>query len=136
MSEGVAHALRVEIANHAPDFIAFSVEIDEGGGEFKIVYGCKFHADFFLNVQANDKDCIADFLFELVHDGLYRYTAYSIGGLEFEQDGFACSDHRLHLFGIIHKRCLTRMEDRPGDHEPQNDHTKGKVIVPFGLIGE
>jgi hypothetical protein len=79
IGEGVEYALWVEVADHAPDFIALGVEIDEGGGEFKTVYGGKFHAHSFLYVQADDENIIADFLFELVHDGLYGDTAYSVG---------------------------------------------------------
>lgn len=70
IGEGIAHTLRVEIADHAPDFIAFCVEVNESGGEFKAVHGGKFHADLFLNIKANYEEIIADFLFELVHDGL------------------------------------------------------------------
>jgi len=102
IGESIAHTLRVEIADHAPEFIAFCIEVNEGGGEFKAVQWSELHADLFLYVEANDEEIIADFLFELVHDGLYRYTAYSVGGLEFEQHGFAGADHCLHLFGIVH----------------------------------
>jgi len=100
--EGVTHALGVKFSDHAPDFAALRIEVNKSGGEFKTIYRREFHADGFLNIEANEMDLIADFLFELVHDGLYRYAAYSVGRLEFEQDGFASPDHCLHFFGIIH----------------------------------
>ena len=94
--------MRVEIAYCAPDLISVGVKIDECWGKLKAIYGRKFHADLFLDVEADDVDLITKFLFELVDDGLQRDAAYSVGGLEFEQDRFASPDHCLHFFGIIH----------------------------------
>ena len=100
--EGVTHALGVKFSDHAPDFAALCIEVNKSGGEFKSIYRREIHADGFLNIEALINEPNAISLSELVHDGLYRYAAYSVGRLEFEQDGFASPDHCLHFFGIIH----------------------------------
>jgi hypothetical protein len=128
--------LRVEFAGHAPDFVALRIEEDKGWGEFKTVYGAQFHACLILNVQADDVDLIAKFLFELVNDGLNRGAANSIGRLEFEQDRRACPNHGLHFFCIFHQRGLARVQDAPGGNQPQDDDAKGEVVIPFGFVGQ
>jgi hypothetical protein len=42
--------LRVELANHAPDFIALRVEENKGWGEFKIIDRREFPANIFLYI--------------------------------------------------------------------------------------
>ncbi len=128
--------MRVEVADGAPDFVALRIEEDKGWGEFKTVYGGKFHACLILNVQADDVDLIAKFLFELVNDGLNRGAANSIGRLEFKQNGCAFAYHGLHLLRIFHKWGLARVQDAPGGNQPQDDNAKGEVVIPFGFVGQ
>jgi len=61
--------LRVKTADCAPDFVALRIEEDEGGRELKPVGGRKFPADGFLDVQADDFDFAAEFLFKPVNGG-------------------------------------------------------------------
>jgi hypothetical protein len=42
--------LRVEFANHAPDFIALRVEENKSWGEFKIIDRRKFPANIILDI--------------------------------------------------------------------------------------
>lgn len=105
--------MRIEVADHAPDFVAFCVEEDKSWGEIKLVHGGEFHTRLILNVQANKLDFFAKFCFELVNDGLNCCAANSIRRLEFEQHGRAITDHFLHFFGIFHERGLAGMQDRP-----------------------
>ena len=70
-------------------------------------------------------DLIAKFQFELVNDGLQRDAAYSVGGLEFEQDGLACADHGLHFFRILHEEGGARMQNSPGNYQAGDDHAEG-----------
>jgi hypothetical protein len=79
-------------------------------------------------------DLIAKFLFELVNDGLQRDATYSVGRLEFEQDGFAFADHGLDFFCVIHEQGRARMQDCPGNDQTSDNHTEGEVIVPFWLV--
>lgn len=83
-----------------------------------------------------DADFVFQFFFELVHDGLYRYTANSVGGLEFEQNGRACADEFLHLLGIIHERSLPWVEDAPGGDQTSHDDAKGEIVAWFRLVGQ
>lgn len=136
LRERIAHFLRVEIADGAPDFVALRVEENEGGSGFKTIHGRKFAANGFLDVEANEEELISKFLFELVNDGLYGCAGNSVWRLEFEQDGFACADHIPHHFGIVHERGLARVHDEPGRDQPAEDHTECKVIRPFWIAGE
>ena len=107
--------MRVEFADHAPDFVALRVKEYKGGGEFKTIQRCKFLADTLLNIEADDvyrranADGVGQFLFELVNDGLNLGAGNSEGGLKFKQDGGSRTDERLHLFCIVHERGLTWM---------------------------
>ena len=79
-------------------------------------------------------DLIAKFQFELVYDGLQRDAAYSVGGLEFEQDGFACADHGLDFFCVVHEQGGAWMQGCPGNDQTGDDHTEGEVIIPFWFV--
>jgi hypothetical protein len=128
--------LRVELTDHAPEFVALGIEEYECRCEFKAVYWREFHACGFLNVQADDVQLTFGFFFELVNDGLYRGAANSIGGLEFEQDGCACADHGLHYFRIIHQRGLARVKDGPCRDQAGNDDAEGEVVFCLGFVGK
>lgn len=58
--ERVAHFLRIEFANGAPDFITLVIKEDEGWGELKIVNGSQFPSSVFLNINADDVDGFAN----------------------------------------------------------------------------
>ena len=113
--ERVAHHLRIEYANRAPHFIALCVEENKSWGEFKIINSCKFPANRFLNIYADDMNGSADgnstlkFFFKLVHDGLNLGAGNSVGRLKFEKYRGASPDHILHNLCIVHERCLARM---------------------------
>ena len=79
LRERIAHFLRIEITDRTPEFIPLGIEEYEGGCKFKTVNRREFAADGFLDIQANKKDLVAKFRFELVHDGLNRSTCNSIG---------------------------------------------------------
>jgi hypothetical protein len=134
--------LRVKCANGAPDFVALRVEENKSGREFKTVYGGKFHADSFLDIQADnvefftDADFVINFLFKLVNGGLNLGAGNSERRLEFQQDGCACADHCLYLFGVIHERCLTRMQNNPGCDQGGNDDPECEEIIPFWFVRE
>ncbi len=113
-----------------------SIEENEGWGEFKAVNRRKFAANRFLDIQADKKDLIAKFNFELVHDGLDRSASNSIWGLEFEQDGFARTDHILDHLGIVHQRSLTRVHHDPCREQASDDDAKGQIITPFWFVGK
>jgi len=132
----VADFLRVEVADHAPDFIALCVEEDKGWSEIKVVHRGKFHAGLVLNVQANDVDLAAKFCFELVNDGLNCGAANSIWRLEFKENGCAFADHRLHVLCIFHERGLAWMKYAPGGNKPDNNDSEGQIVIPFWSICE
>jgi len=140
--ERVADFLRVECANRAPDFVALRVKINKGGCEFKIVNGSKFHADSFLNIQTDkvnlftNADFVINFLFKPVNGGFYLGAGNSEGGLKFEQDGRAGADQCLHRFGVIHQRCLARMQNDPGGNEAGDNDPEGEIVVYFWLVGK
>jgi len=132
--------LWVKRADGAPDFVALRVEENKGGREFKTVHGGKFPADGFLNVQADDMDLFVDanlaikFLFEPVNGGLNLGACNSEGGLEFKQDGCACSDPCLYFPGVVHERRLARMKNGPGCDQRGDDDPKGEEVIPFWFM--
>lgn len=79
---------------------------------------------------------IANFQFELVHDGLYRDAAYSVGGLEFEQDRLSRADHCLHFLCIVHEQGLARMQSHPCGDQGAHDHRECEIIVPARAVGQ
>jgi hypothetical protein len=79
----IPHPLRIKATDFTPEFNTVPIKIDEGRGKFKIIDRSQLTPDFLLNVEADEKDLIPKFVFELVHDGLYSCACNSVGGLEF-----------------------------------------------------
>jgi hypothetical protein len=107
--------LRIEFADHAPDFVTLRVKENKSRREFETIDGGKFFADSLLNIQtdnvnwAANADLAIKFFFKLVNDGLYFGASNSEGGLKFKKYGCARADHCLYAFGIVHERRLARM---------------------------
>jgi hypothetical protein len=71
---GLSHLPRIQPAHLTPQLLAVSVEEDESWGVPEAIDWGQFAPDWFLNVEADEKDLISQFIFELVYDGLHFRT--------------------------------------------------------------
>ena len=133
-SQRVAHFLRVKTADQTPDFLPLCVEENKCRRVLKIVYGGKFPADFFLDIEADENNLTFQFFFELVNGGLYGGAANSEGGLEFQQDGFPRADGGFNFLRVVHQERLDGAQHEPGDDEPRDDGSEGEKIAHGGGV--
>jgi len=138
----VAHLLRIEFADRAPEFIPLGIEEDKSWRKCEVIKRCELAAHGFLDIDADNMngntnaDLFIQFLFERVNDGLYLGAGYSEGGLKFEQNGGAGTDHVFHDLCVVHERGLARMQDDPGRQQARKNNPKCKVLVPARLVGQ
>ena len=130
LPQRVPHLLRIETIHLTPEFFALRVEENKSGREFKTVNRREVFADLFLNVEADENHAVAKFLFESVNDGLYGGAGNSVGRLEFEQDGLARADPRLHVFCVACQRGLNGVQYDPRRDESRDNHPEGEKIPP------
>jgi len=108
--------LWVEAADLSPDLTALWVEEDKGWRKLDAKDRCQFVTDGFMDVDADDLDLVAQFLFQPIDDGLDLGANNSVGRLKFQQDGVAGADRRLNRYRVLQQRGLPGVQDEPG-HE-------------------
>jgi hypothetical protein len=132
----LSNPLRIESPHFAPDFDPISIEIDKGRSEFKTIDRGQLTPDIFLDIEAYEKELVAKFIFELVHDGLYFGAANSVRGLEFQQNRLALPDHRLYRFGIVHQGSLGGVQQDPGHGQPHEHDAQGDIVTGLRFLPE
>lgn len=132
----LSNPLGIESPHFAPDLDSISIEIDKGRSEFKTIDRGQLTPDIFLDIEADEKELVAKFIFELVHDGLYLGTANSVRGLEFQQNRPTLPDHGLNRFGIVHQGRLGGVQQEPGHGQPNEHDTQGDIVTGLRFLPE
>lgn len=128
--------LYIEAADFAPQLVALRIEENECRRVFEVVNRLQLVTSFALNVDVDNVDFIAQFLFQPVHDGFCCGAVNSVGRLKFEQDRFATTDHLLDSFGVCHQGRLPRMQNNPGYHQAGHNRAERNEVPPFRLMCE